>query len=222
MECRYVKERVWLYVEGDLKQKAQQAVTRHVASCRNCAGLVAEARESQAWLRSSEPAPFDEAFMASVRKGARERIGTCQASRFQYAAMWVRVNLRPLVLACPSLLLVCWLAVHWVTEGRRNYGGAGLGTTADVVARKEGEKITVAAPLVGGSVKQSVIGQHRRRVKQRVKQVPQDKIEDVPTQATIDASALPLRIEIQTEDPNVRIIWFAFPGDGSVSTGPDK
>ena len=23
MECRYVKERVWLYVEGDLKQKAQ-------------------------------------------------------------------------------------------------------------------------------------------------------------------------------------------------------
>lgn len=228
MECKYVKEKVWLYVEGDLKQKELGAVERHVAFCPDCAGLVEEVRDSQAWLRSSEPASFDEAFLASVRRGARAKIADCQTSRLQCAAMWAQVNFKPLILACPSLLLVCWLGLHWANERDRNARSSGSGTTSDAMARKEDEKTAVATPPGNRDVKERAVGGRTRRVRKRVHQAPPDEVEDEATQAASatqaanhDTYSVPLRIEIQTEDPNVRIIWFA-PGDGSAAAEPEN
>jgi hypothetical protein len=93
----------------------------------------------------------------------------------------------------------------------------------DVLTGKDGIRPTDARPLVRGNLKDKDVVQHRRRVKKRVEQARPAEAEDAAMLAASGESyAAPLRIEIQTEAPNVRIIWFASPGDGSVPMGPDK
>jgi hypothetical protein len=220
MDCKYVEERVWLYVEGDLGPKQQQAVAQHAVSCPRCARSVEEAASSQEWLRSSEPAAFDENFMATVRMGARNRIAELKGSRLRSVGMFARLNWKPLIIACPSLLLVCWFVVHWAIDGRLNQGGNDPLTMSGVLTRKEGMKPADAGPLIGEGLKDKDAVQHKRRIKKRVEQTPAAESEDA---SMLPASGEPpLRIEIQTDDPNVRIIWFASPGDGSIPTGSDK
>jgi anti-sigma factor RsiW len=224
MDCKYVADKVWLYVEGDLGKRQHQAVTRHVASCRQCAGAVEEARDSQEWLKSFEPARFDEGFMADVRNRARNKVAEVESSRLRSVRTFARLNWKPLIIACPSLLLVCWFAVRWASENRRNYGDASPGARADVFPRKQGDKTSDAAAIVGsGKIKDQVVAQHRHRIKKRVEAAIPGKVEDRDlVSASRLTSAPPLRIEIQTEDPNVRIIWFASPSDGSVPFGPER
>ena len=222
MDCKYIENKVWLYVEGDLDHRKHEAATQHIRCCQQCAGLVEEARSSQEWLRSCKPGRFDEAFMDSVRRGARQRIAEQKSSRLEFAAMFSRVNWKPLIIACPVLLLICWVGFHRVIRTRSNSPNSTPVAVNDGSAPKhvgnKPDRLTENIVLVKDrSIK------HHKRIPKRVEPAPGVSVgARGEILASVETYQPPMRIEIQTADPNVRIIWFASPGDGPVPFGPEK
>src|SRR5262245_46302643 len=120
MDCKYVADKVWLYVEGDLQPRKQQIVARHIASCRDCAGLVEEAAKSQEWLKSREPERFDDAALDGIRTGARQKIAELAIRRFKPLGVFDRLDWKPLIIACPVVLLIFLIALHLALETAQN------------------------------------------------------------------------------------------------------
>jgi hypothetical protein len=224
MDCKYIASSVWLYVEGDLKPRPQQLVRRHIASCRNCAAVVREVTDSQQWLKSRETERFDDAVLDSVRRGARLKIAAMGGARFKGLAVFSRINWKPLILACPVILLMCWSTTHWVLERKRNSPARvqvadADGHTVDSVPNTKTARGTAA----GKDFSERTPGRRNRKPLRRVAPEPsRPDSRDQVLAAGETRQPRPLRIEIQTEDPNVRIIWFASPGDGTVLSGPDR
>jgi len=225
MDCKYITDKVWLYVEGDLQPTKQQMVTRHIASCRQCAGLVDEVIKSQQWLKSREAERFDDAALDSVRSGARQRIAELQGGRFRSLGMFGRLNWKPLIIACPILVLMCCFAAYWILDTRR------ISSVPRSIARNDGysqdkHENGAVRPDIGvrGAAKVPVESHHKRRISRRTRPAPpgNSRVQDNLMANDETYQWPPLRIEIQTEDPNVRIIWFASPGDAPVPSGPDK
>jgi len=225
MDCKNIANKIWLYVEGDLTPRKQRLVTRHIASCPECDGLVEEARNSQKWLRSSEPEPFDDAALELVRRGARRKIAELRISRFRYLIEFARLNWKPLIIACPVTLLICWLAVHLVLDTRPDPRQPGQALESDAprpdgVPHDVGPSPDVTKPP---SVRYADVTHHRRRITRHVHAAPPANFANSgELVASSDMHRPPLRIEIQTQDPDIRIIWFASPGDGSAPIAPDK
>lgn len=226
MDCKYVADKVWLYVEGDLQPNKQQIVTRHIASCCRCAGLVDDVTNSQQWLKSREPERFDDAALDSIRSGARQKIAELAGGHFKSLGVFDRLNWKPLIIACPALLLMCWYGAHWILETRRNSSGADPVARNDGYMQKLDEHRTAVQPDngVAAKVNDPVARIHKRRVIRRIRPARPVDLPDKHNLMAKDETykVPPLRIEIQTEDPNIRIIWFASLGDAPVSTGPDQ
>src|SRR5215469_2391672 len=225
MDCRDIENKIWLYVEGDLTPRKQSLVTRHIASCPECAALVETATNSQQWLRSNEREPFDDAVLDQVRRGARQKIAELRTSRFQHLIEFARLNWKPLIIACPVTLLICWLALHLVLDTRPDPRQQGQALESDGSGRGRvghdvGPSTDVTKPP---GVRYSDVAHHRRRISRPVHAVPPASLANSgELVASSDMHRPPLRIEIQTQDPDIRIIWFASPGDDSAPLGPGK
>jgi hypothetical protein len=225
MDCRDIANKIWLYVEGDLTARKQSLVTRHIASCPDCAALVEAATNSQQWLRSNEPEPFNDAVLDHVRRGARQKIAELRTSRFRYLIEFARLNWKPLIIACPVTLLICWLALHLVLDTRPDPRQPGQALESDGprpggVRHDVGPSPDVTKPP---SVRYADVTHQRRRITRHVHAAPPANLANFgELVASSDMHRPPLRIEIQTQDPDIRIIWFASPGDDSAPFGPDK
>jgi|SRR5215831_5852680 len=223
MDCKHIANKVWLYVEGDLKPREHERVTRHIASCPECEGLVREVTESQLWLKSSETERFDDAVLDNVRRGARQKIAEMADARFGWLGFYARLNWKPLILACPAMLLMCWLAVHSVFYKNRNRAAPGQVADGRGYSPKKVPDTTTISDIASGigSKDRIPVGRKRRRPRLVGPEPGLESRSQLATSRETRESA-PLRIEIQTEDPNVRIIWFASPGDGTVLSRPDR
>src|SRR5262249_52793664 len=226
MDCKYITDKVWLYVEGDLQPSKQQMITRHIASCRQCAGLVDEAINSQQWLKPRESERFDDAALDSVRRGARQKIAELQGGRFKSLGGFERLNWKPLIIACPVLVLMCCFAAYWILDTRRNNAAPRSIARIDGYSQNKDENGADVRPDigVGGAARDPVASHHERRIRRRTRHRPpgNSRVKDNLMANGETHQGPPLMIEIQTEDPDVRIIWFTSPGDAPVPSGPDK
>jgi hypothetical protein len=223
MNCKYIASSVWLYVEGDLKPRRQQLVARHIASCRKCAAVVREVTDSQQWLKSRESERFDDAVLDSVRRGARQKIAAMGGARFRRLAVFSRINWKPLILACPVILLMCWFTAHWVLDKKRTPASVHVEDGGGYAVDKVKDTDIGRGSAGGNGFGERTPGRRKRRPMRPVSPEPSrldSRDQLLATGGTRQPP--PLRIEIQTEDPNVRIIWFASPGDGTVLSGPER
>jgi len=221
MDCKYVENKVWLYVEGDLKANKLQALARHIASCGGCARLVQDARDSQEWLRSCEPEHIDDALLDSVREGVRLKIADLERSRFQFVRVFAELNWKPLIIACPVIVLVLLVALHFSLLPKPN-------PQHQILVVESNRSMPGMVPVETHNQPEDVAAPHRARARHQRHAIKRNQAQPLRLKDERDLVAAdqsykaPLRIEIQTQDPNVRIIWFASPGDGSAPFGPDK
>src|SRR5262249_30638747 len=159
---------------------------------------------SQQWLKSREPERFDDAALDSVRRGARQKIAELQGGRFRSLGMFRPLNWKPLIIACPIFLLMCWSAAHWILDTRRDSSGPGSVARIDGDMQKEDENRTDARPdnAVGVRAKDPGERPHRRRSARRIRPAHSSDLRDQDSlQARGETYQVPpLRIEIQTED----------------------
>jgi hypothetical protein len=224
MNCRRVEELIPLYAGGDLDMKTAGEVQSHLKSCSGCAELAGEYEASRTWLSGATP-DLDEALLADMKRGVMRELQTAKPRpgllELMSAAI-ARTMLRPAVAAALLLVIVGALTL-WLYLGSR----ASRGPTQAVVPVPQ--FAPEQAPSVPDSSPPKVFKKDRRtgddqprrvhlagsqRGKPSVSGNQQTQASNTipnsqpPSAMAIDSGGM-LRIEIQTADPSIRIIWFA-------------
>jgi hypothetical protein len=248
MRCTHVEKLIPLFAGDDLPAREANALRRHLESCMNCRRLAAEFEESRDWLRGFAAPQVDEATLDGMRDSVLRGIGRIEnrAQWLQWIVPgW---NLRFAFATSLALLLAGGLLGLVInrrqsphdpksdrTESRK--GGSDQvklppGKMPDDQANndkqaappKTDRRIFKREPTrrVPGESPQSeepMVG--LELVTQRTDAVgpaTDPSVAPDPAGADPDADLDALRIEIQTADPNIRIIWFARKSD----TSPQK
>jgi hypothetical protein len=240
MNCKQVQELLPLYVGRDLEEKRERKVTAHVHSCAECAGAADEYRETRQLLQDFAPPPFSEDVYVGIRgRVLREIEAESTASSLpELVAVWFRPRLTWAV-ASAALIAFTLLAFYFIAN-RRSDQLAGKDAVEQPARNEKGgsQRDTRAAPPPsshGGDQPQLAgirqPGQRKSRgvLTPGVKSVAANSSDGKSTVANVSpqtnysvelsvfpardsaASGKILRVEIQTKDPNIRIIWFTSP-----------
>jgi hypothetical protein len=228
MNCRRIEELIPLYVSGDVDRRLSGEVQSHLKTCGGCAELAAEYEASRNWL-SGAPPEFDEALLADVKRGIMRELENAkpQAGLFELMSETIaRTLLRPAV-AAGLLLVVFGALTFWLYAERQ---GSKPPTQAVATEDKDASE-RVAHDSLGGATpsakkqplrtginhhpraaglssnrRQRSIGVTEEQVITQIAEATNEALS--PSEVAVDSGGM-LRIEIQTVDPNIRIIWFA-------------
>jgi hypothetical protein len=227
MNCRRIEKLIPLYVEGDIGEHDASPLQSHLQSCAACRALVAEYEASQAWLRAAEP-DFDAAFVDTIRAGVMRELAASEAAPpfVERLRRW----LAPRRLAAVTAALVVILMALLIYSGRSRVhhrdDQIARQPVSPVEKQNEGLNPAPEAKLKAGdqpkrhlsrrlgsalakdsprNVRRARTPQNNLVAQQPLHLKPAVPVDDRP--ATKGAERL--RIDIQTADPNIRIIWFA-------------
>ena len=222
MKCRRVERLTPLYVEGDLRLELADRVEAHLGNCSRCHSLASAYKASQSWLRSAEPPQFDDSFFNDLKRGVVKRVagaGTRSSVLASLSSHWSRRQV--LALAAAILMVFGAVALYFYqarTSGRPAISQE-LQTPNDETDRLREPNAAVGTEKAPRPSFKAT--RHVRRVARsrsphllREQQIVAEKITSSPSGAgspndsEVDSRPI-LRIEFQTSDPNVRIIWFA-------------
>ncbi len=230
MNCKDVQELLPLHVGGDLAAKKTQAVTVHLENCGACADSAGEYRESYRLTKEFEPPTFSAEFYDGIRQSVLSEIARdSNKSRSWFLADFLprSFRLRP-EWAIAAMLLVAVFAFYFVSN--RDKGPSETVRTPS--SGYPGEVVPTRSPEVAGTVTPGPPNNERKRIVRNglairkprpykgVRPVneptysaqpmntPEEAVAVSPAAPTI--SEKPLRMELQTSDSNIRIIWFTY------------
>jgi len=233
MNCKRIKQLLPLYVGGDLKSSLANRIASHLEWCGRCNWLADDFRESQSWIRSYQSPVFDEAFVGDLKQSVLEGVAETR-SRASLLPSWIgQWNRRQVLALSATCFVVAGMLALYVYQSRVKLNSAIVSRISNPEASIEtkGKPGTVTKEAPGASFK-GAQGLVRRRhsfeprtddveIASRHLEPPRPgPVEEVPASANAieqmdNSSDVPadsrdmLRIEIQTSDPNIRIIWFS-------------
>ena len=234
MNCTHVERLAPLYAGGDLESDQAEAVRAHAESCARCGRLIAEYQENQGALRSYLPPEFDEATLAELRGAVRGGIAQMRAPSPWLRWLAPHWQWRPAAAAMALLLAGGWALYAHLD---RTQSGAKPGSDPAAEPRRSQPTVTPQIVKVDPDADRAeerstaqpqklTRAPHRRSraVERAAPQLPPAPEATPPALIAAEhraweAAAIPsptdtpaeemLRIEIQTADPNIRIIWLA-------------
>jgi hypothetical protein len=236
MNCRRVEKLIPLYVEGDLASGKADRIASHLDWCGRCNWLADEYKESQSWLRSCEPPEFDEASLNGLKAGVLTRIAETSAKPPLLASLMQQWSRRQVFALSAAMLIIFGVLVFYIYQARMSVNRPVL---QKVEQTPNGETIKPNEPRLAtnpgtapgaGLSRQHHSKSHPNTEAQDGNSVIADQTSERPLVSQMNppeqsgtSSARPtdklpgdtndppgmLRIEIQTSDPNIRIIWFA-------------
>jgi len=226
MKCRRVEKLIPLYVERDLESGIADRISSHLDWCGRCNWLADEYRESQSWLRSSPAPEFDEAALNLFKAGVLSRIAETSAKPSLIATLLQHLNRRQVLALSTAVLVVLGMVVLYVYQMRARLGSA----TPQIVDSRP--SIEPGPAGIEENPREANSDKRRDSPKRRIyrsarnsgnalarRPAAQTDAKDrapvvraslsTVNSSGFGASPAILRIEIQTSDPNIRIIWFA-------------
>jgi anti-sigma factor RsiW len=188
MTSHHVLDRLPLWVEGDLTGQELLEVERHLAECPSCQEAAQRLTTSQSWLREALVSPFEASDQERLRRKVMDQIRAEAPARPAR-----RLTVRPALLAaCAASLLVASL----VWQQQRHYERQAL--------------LPMLPPLPKAAEPPMQTDPQPNKAEQRSSPSANARPRPGPTQASESPpSGDPARIEFQTSDPNIRIIWLA-------------
>ena len=237
MNCRRVEKLIPLYVEGDLASSIADRLASHLDWCGRCNWLADEYKESQSWLRTNEPPEFDEAFLDTLKNGVLRRIEETAASPSLLASFVQQWTRRQILALSAALLLIFGVLVFYVYQRKMSVNqqvfvtskqtpeeekptpneplkAKDTGTAPGVIFSKHhhhrspaNSSARDANPIITKQEGERPLVSQRSRVPESGAAVSGEPAGGL--QGSHDDLPEMLRIEIQTGDPNIRIIWFA-------------
>ena len=221
MHCKQAEELLPLYAGRDLDEKRATLVAEHLRMCAACARVADEYRESVQLTEKFAPPVFSDDVYAGIRQRVLREIeaGAMAPAWSQTIASTFRPRLT-WAIASVLLILVSMFALYFVTTkgndeeqlvdkspaniepGRKEHSNSG--TESD-----NGKKRQLAGdPRPQQKRFRGTLADKPVAVKSRdVMSTTNNKPVVLPQN---DSAALDkrLRVEIQTQDPRIRIIWF--------------
>jgi hypothetical protein len=230
MNCKHAEELIPLYAGRDLDDQQARLLAEHLLACPACAGTVEEYRESLELTREFPAPVFTGDVYASVRRQVLRRIESEPEARSwrQLFAGWLQP--RP-AWAVAALLIVGFAFIALYLLNRNAAPVQPVAEKRPAVNSNQKTSAPTATPqittVVNTGIKSKPVAGKRKIISGVVNQTPLvatkvgSPVPDTPaTLVKPDApnslpagdageSDSPLRVEIQTRDPNIRIIWFA-------------
>lgn len=180
----HVLDQLSLWVEGDLPHDAAAAVEDHLTECPACREAADRLRQSQAWLREALASPFDSTDQGRLRQAVMDRIRT---EPLGAPTRWFAPA--PVLLAAAAVLVV--VVLTW----NRPHGKANPISAAGSAPMAE---TTAPAPPLPPRLQLAKAAHAQAQARSRPRPGPEILPQGEPT-----------RIEFQTADPTIRIIWLA-------------
>jgi hypothetical protein len=229
VNCARASELIPLHVAGDLPARRAQAVAQHLDACAQCRTTADEYAASRAWLQTGAQPVFADAFYDDIRAAVLRQIKQAQHP----APFFASFNARRLAYVAAAVALVCVVcALAWRAQvGRKSdsvivkngVNELNVPTPTPTSMPLGVERVSAEQPH------QTAIKQRRPRrspntglparslhtaheetaispqLKRAPAPLPTNPDEPGPAAAVTEVA----RIEIQTADPNIRIIWLA-------------
>ena len=226
MNCKKAAQLIPLFVEADLDAAEMQQVTKHLDACNSCRSLAVEFQASQSWLHTAALPAFEEAVFATVRSAVQNEI-----ARPTIADWLTPIWHWKLAFAVSAVLLlwassfVFWARFRAVPVMSKSQGqitaAATCCSTGSVSDLNLNNSKHVSAPGSGRLRSPCRNRVPAKRVADRhempLAMPPASSLEPAtpppvmafaePQPETATSESEMLRMEFQTADPNIRIIW---------------
>lgn len=232
MNCKQLEELLPLYAGRDLDDKRARLVGEHVQICSACARVAGEYRDAVELTQHFAPPVFSDHVYASVRRQVMQQIEDEPASPLlpQLFGSWFRPRM---AWAAASSLIIAlgFLALYLVVN--RTADVRPVADNNPTVNRSEQTAVATATPRTTDPVSPpspvKPADEKRKRIHRFVNRsllvaakAPNSsraadnslKLRDpeaansLPSDDSVPGKSL-LRVEMQTKDPNIRIIWFS-------------
>jgi hypothetical protein len=231
MNCKSVQELLPLYVSRDLDEKCTHQVRAHLQSCAECGASASEYHETRQMLQEFAPPSFSEGFYSGIRQSVWREIQqeipdtkTAPLTRlfdglFRPRLGWALVS---------ALLLAVGLSAFYFIAQRGNDNRQVSDRPSELAPRKgpssstsnQGSKGSDTAIVSGEPKQRPYIRKRLARSADRlhtlaVSNRPQRSLGNeaalesnkLAEPNTVESSEKVFRLEMQTRDPNIRIIW---------------
>jgi hypothetical protein len=198
MNCTHTARLLPLYAGDDLDGRRALAVKSHLRSCPACRELAEEYAASGRWLRARAAPAFDDEFFADLRASVRREIARGDAP----AGFWQRLALRRGWRPAPALVAALLLIVGGLLASSR------LLLTLDpppppTLAEAPPPTADEGEGVGGREIKPGRAPRRRPRAAVSFAVA----LRESPPEQEPAAEPEMLRVEIQTADPSIRIIW---------------
>jgi hypothetical protein len=230
MNCKQIDELLPLYAGRDLDEKRARLVSEHVQICSACARVAGEYREAVELAQHFAPPVFTDNVYASVRRQVMQQIQDEPRALLlpQMFASWFRPRMA--WAAASALIIVFGFFALYLVFTR----GADVQPVADnypmVIEHPRSTATPPTAAPPSSMTKQKPAEDKRRGIRRFVNRPPlvaakavdsstraasiSPKLRDPDATNSLPAhdaapGEFPLRVEIQTKNPNIRIIWFS-------------
>lgn len=202
MRCERAEQQMAAFAGDDLDGPDRAQMAAHVRDCGACAALAEGYRASVELARESSAPDFDEAYYTSIRAAVLAEIATEPRP-----APWRQLA----VAAAIATLVVATLLAAVVLSTRPTPRGEPIVVSPEAPPTVEEPETPVPAqPEVVRNE-----APRKRSLSQRKRPAPR------PAKAAPMDTADMLRIEYQTADPNIRVIWFV-PREPDAPTRHDR
>lgn len=208
MKCPQIEKLLPLYVGDDLSDAQMLAVRTHLAECAICSELASDLSESRTWLREGAIPSIDDGDLAIMRASVHQRIIAESDSPGLLDRIFASLSLRPVFVAVAAVIILLGAAVLF---GLRSGDEPLKLVNPDIVREAEirdGNKVIDPA---GRKTARTAGRDKPRRIRRKAGKTRHDLIaqtDPLPIETKSEHQEQ-LRIELQTSDPNIRIIWLA-------------
>jgi len=251
MRCTHAEKLIPLFAGDDLPAREADALRRHLKSCANCRRLAAEFEESRDWMRRLAAPQFDEAMLEGMRDSVLRDVGRIENRSLWLQWIIPGWNLRFAASMVMLLLIVFVATYAHrgrrprIAPGKDDVvktkpGGDQKDSTAGAQRNGQGFKVN-PSPVPAQRLPLKPIPGINGNSGVKPVQLPDLVIANaliVPPAINLGSVFEPppgadmtmddatfnremTRIEFQTADPNIRIIWFAPKLDIAPSTAPN-
>ncbi len=193
----HVIDRLPLWIEGDLSETEARQVSQHLSGCASCRAAAEALQESQSWLKDAPPPPFDENDFIKLRRNVLEQLATQELppSRLKVVRFY---QWGPLVAAAAALLLIFlnrWTRTPEVSPRadpeKRASSSSNPRLALPPTQMRPPVQVPTVAPVRPLPDRQPVVFPSKVGSPEILVEIPSTQV----------------RIELQTSNPAIRIIW---------------
>lgn len=216
MNCPDVEKLIPLYAGGDLDPGQKLFVERHLECCEKCRIEVEDFDQTSLWLKSNSSPEFDDATFIHLRQVVRTEVGQTQTKPRLgdlIFSLWPHRPATALSAAAIIILIAALSLIIFRSSTGKNSDLITVVSEPAINSREEPAPTDAlqAAPKAALRKPKKTIARKEERlaINQIGSSAPTDITGPKSEEKTETTSSNNmLRIELQTADPNIRIIWF--------------
>jgi hypothetical protein len=236
MNCKSVQELLPLYVSRDLGEDRAQLITAHVHACAACAASAAEYHDTRDLLQEFAPPAFSDAVYSGIRERVWREIEREAESRPAPFTQLFAGIFRPRIRwAMVSALILAVALVAFYFIANRGNDQRQIAGSQPLVSPQKPAAPAPASPENVATIQRIHRPQNRKRIVLAADRAPvmaenRNRQPLGSSEAAWDSNKLAepgavqssekvFRLEMQTKDPNIRIIWLTPPRTKNDSPG---